>query len=35
MIDWIFDMGSQFKQREQVIYLAIELLDRYFLQKDL
>ncbi len=26
----MFDMGKTFKQRDEVVHLAVELLDRYF-----
>lgn len=35
MITLIFEMGKRYKQRDEVTHLAIELLDRYFLQKEL
>jgi len=28
-------MGKRYKQREEVIHLAVELLDRFFMQKDI
>lgn len=35
MLSWVFEMGKKFKQKDEVIHLAVDLLDRYFMQKDL